>query len=977
MGVDKLLEYLDSGKIEGSCVNVNLTQLGHTVSQQLAKKMVVKKVYQNLSPIQVSKAQFCLLVDAECCLDRLYGGYYSDWVCGGQWNRMVSFLTNFVNSLRQSNVHVVVFFNGAYEDDRFTEWVQKQEETRNRANAVLRHIAAKGTPPPKVWWIPPVGLRTAVKLYFHHLKIPVVCSVKDHHLEFIKYCRQHKFHGLMADDAEYLAFDPPRFFSAHSLKLTMRQTLEAKEYIVPQLIEDLKLSKDKLCALLSLLGNFVLPQPELYDYYKRCGINQIISKVSGEEVVKKIVDSLQSLPPIKNNLDEIAVHILGHKDDKRVPKLKKSIQYYLDGTKDNAFKNKTKSPEKNKINIKGKNDVLESPAAVNDVKQLGSETLNLQEKLLLEDNSESGSSTYNVNTQTSSLNQLSPNKSVEFHIPEVSIDVVNIAYERHTSGLMSTYLYHILTKAEIKLPVVLEDELNHEIPNIHLFYRQARQMVYGILFNLHHAQYLAKSNSSQKVELPVIQVREWIRDKSNMYKQCHLIKAEPLGWGVPTVHRLWFGTTPEDNIRRLRAFLTCMRSDTPLMYNTDYVPQHTLIIACVLRYIMTFTEVPILQKFELDALIITAVAPELSKNENTQELQGTVSVRGVQLATLLMCGIETAMLANDACGAPLPWLMTCPWMYFDGRLFQYHLARALTANKLEDLCENHFSLTVKVEKMRQAILEGLGERFQSISPFQGTFLDTIFNQRGLIQPQILNSSIAHASIPFPQQRLGRLVNQNPNRFRDIQLNNRQRGVMKQSSGGQLEVAGAVVGIWGANYSMAATGSPYMGRGNMLPAQHVLPSPIGGPSSLYQHDLIQRPVFNARNSSKPIRGRSQVLKIHNNKKKNTHNIVKKDSNIKKVPSKARGVAVVISNSGETISASELTEESKLSILNKENQNIKANGIVESILPLVNGNSSIDEVQIEGATSKENGVSNSQTGDTSSKIIQKPSKLEAEN
>jgi len=77
-------------------------------------------------------------------------------------------------------------------------------------------------------------------------------------------------------------------------------------------------------------------------------------------------------------LDEIAAHILGHKDDKRVPKLKKSIQYYLDGGKDNAFKNKTKSPEKNKNNIKGKHDILESPAGVNDVKQLGSETLNLQ-----------------------------------------------------------------------------------------------------------------------------------------------------------------------------------------------------------------------------------------------------------------------------------------------------------------------------------------------------------------------------------------------------------------------------------------------------------------------------------------------------------------------------------------------------------------------------------------------------------------------
>jgi len=72
MGVDKLLDYLDSGKIEGSCVNVNLTQLGHTVSQQLAKKMIIRKV-----EMPMSKTQFCLLVDAECCLDRLYGGYYS------------------------------------------------------------------------------------------------------------------------------------------------------------------------------------------------------------------------------------------------------------------------------------------------------------------------------------------------------------------------------------------------------------------------------------------------------------------------------------------------------------------------------------------------------------------------------------------------------------------------------------------------------------------------------------------------------------------------------------------------------------------------------------------------------------------------------------------------------------------------------------------------------------------------------------
>jgi len=48
-------------------------------------------------------------------------------------------------------------------------------------------------------------------------------------------------------------------------------------------------------------------------------------------------------------------------------------------------------------------------------------------------------------------------------------------------------------------------------------------------------------NCTVLVDLPVIQVREWIRDKTHMYKHYHLVKAEPLGWGVPTVHRLWFG----------------------------------------------------------------------------------------------------------------------------------------------------------------------------------------------------------------------------------------------------------------------------------------------------------------------------------------------------------------------------------------------------------------------------------------------------
>jgi len=46
-----------------------------------------------------------------------------------------------------------------------------------------------------------------------------------------------------------------------------------------------------------------------------------------------------------------------------------------------------------------------------------------------------------------------------------------------------------------------------------------------------------------------------------------------LSWGVPPLKKLWFGTDSEDNANRLKAFLSCMKSDTVNMSNTAMVPQ--------------------------------------------------------------------------------------------------------------------------------------------------------------------------------------------------------------------------------------------------------------------------------------------------------------------------------------------------------------------------------------------------------------------
>ena len=100
---------------------------------------------------------------------------------------------------------------------------------------------------------------------------------------------------------------------------------------------------------------------------------------------------------------------------------------------------------------------------------------------------------------------------------------------------------------------------------------------------------------------------------------------------------------------------------------TSHVPQHLLLMATVLRYIMRQTD--LLRKPELDSFLITAFSPELMDADYLARSKlDLITPRGVQLATLFMEGVEMALLANDACGAPVPFLMCCPWLFFDGQL---------------------------------------------------------------------------------------------------------------------------------------------------------------------------------------------------------------------------------------------------------------------------------------------------------------------
>ena len=57
---------------------------------------------------------------------------------------------------------------------RFTEWKEEQRRIKENVDQVFRHIHKRATPPPKAWWVPPLGLRTMLRLMLKSLNSTVV-----------------------------------------------------------------------------------------------------------------------------------------------------------------------------------------------------------------------------------------------------------------------------------------------------------------------------------------------------------------------------------------------------------------------------------------------------------------------------------------------------------------------------------------------------------------------------------------------------------------------------------------------------------------------------------------------------------------------------------------------------------------------------------------------------------------------------------
>lgn len=161
----------------------------------------------------------------------------------------------------------------------------------------------------------------------------------------------------------------------------------------------------------------------------------------------------------------------------------------------------------------------------------------------------------------------------------ISHKVLQVTKGRHESGLMSPLVLQVLTKGEISICTTLEDECCTDRLPCALIFRPVRQYAYGVLYD---KKAFDTKQDVRPVDPPPA-VKEWCVYKGRPLNKPDLVEPISIDWDIPKLENLWLGVGQKDNANRLKAFLTCMKSDTPNMTQTTFVPQRLIFLCCILR----------------------------------------------------------------------------------------------------------------------------------------------------------------------------------------------------------------------------------------------------------------------------------------------------------------------------------------------------------------------------------------------------------
>ncbi|XP_072533758.1 constitutive coactivator of peroxisome proliferator-activated receptor gamma isoform X2 [Salminus brasiliensis] len=260
-----------------------------------------------------------VVVDGMACLRYWYR--CQAWVHGGQWQEYMRFLEEFVGAFTAAGLRLVFFFDGTVEEQKRAEWVKRRLRVNQDIAKVFQYIKNHRQQPDREMFCLPSGLATFSRFAIKSLGQETWSSVREGDYEIAQYALSNNCMGILGQDTDFIIYDTVPYLSIAKLRLESMTTVQFSR---EKLCHTLKLQKSDLPLLACILGNDVVPEPQL-QHLRKTALTSYGKKHPGDKVhaVAKFINSLHSNG---DGIHGITLMPLS-KADKEV--VEKGIQSYL------------------------------------------------------------------------------------------------------------------------------------------------------------------------------------------------------------------------------------------------------------------------------------------------------------------------------------------------------------------------------------------------------------------------------------------------------------------------------------------------------------------------------------------------------------------------------------------------------------------------------------------------------------------------
>jgi hypothetical protein len=207
-----------------------------------------------------------LIIDVDTTLERLYGGFYPDWLAGGEWSHLYSYILSLLKTCQELSLCLIFCFDGTLYRCGQSQWYYEQIQQRKKVNQIFKHLKQnKSGLPRRHFWLSPPAFQLCLRTIIRELNSPYLIMYQTwgygqcQHQEQIKLYAQQYYSsliGIVSSDIEFLFSTKIilKYFSSKHFKLSLKGKLTLVEIQLKQLIDKFSLDNKQFSLLLTLFG---------------------------------------------------------------------------------------------------------------------------------------------------------------------------------------------------------------------------------------------------------------------------------------------------------------------------------------------------------------------------------------------------------------------------------------------------------------------------------------------------------------------------------------------------------------------------------------------------------------------------------------------------------------------------------------------------------------------------------------------------